>query len=63
MSGWVTDLDYYNVEWFVLQTNRDHFAVFEIISKYCVLDSFVDYKGYSIYSIGFLSSVVDIMVM
>ena len=33
--------------------NRDHFVVFETASKYCILDSFVDYDGYSISSKGF----------
>ena len=33
-----------------METNRDHFVVFEIASKYCISDSFVDYEGYSIYS-------------
>ena len=41
----------------------DHFVIFEIASKYCILDSFVDYDGYSISSKGFLPTVVDIMVM
>ena len=43
--------------------NRDHSIVFEIVSKYCILDSFVDYDGYSISSKGFLSTVVDLMVI
>ena len=42
--------------------NRDHSVVFEIVSKYCILDSFVDYDGYSISSKGFVPPVVDIMV-
>ena len=46
-----------------LQTNRDHFFVFEIVSKYCISGSFVDYDGYSISSKGFLPTVVDIMVI
>ena len=46
-----------------LGTNRDHSAVFEIASKYCILDSFVDYDGYFISSKGFLPTVVDIMVI
>ena len=25
----------------------DHSVVFEIVPKYCILDSFVDYDGYS----------------
>ena len=40
--------------------NRDHSVIFEIASKYCILDSFVDYEGYSISSKGFLPIVVDI---
>ena len=43
--------------------NRDHSIVFEIVSKYCILDSFVDYDGYSISSKGLLPTVVDIMVI
>ena len=48
---------------FGLEMNRDHFVVFEIASKYCILDSFVDHNGYSISSEGFLPAVVDIMVI
>ena len=48
------DLDYRDIEWFVLERNRDHSVVSEIASKYCILDSFVDYDGYSISSKGFL---------
>ena len=40
----------------------DHSVVFEIASKYCILDSFVDHDGYSISSEEFLPTVVDIMV-
>ena len=56
-------LDYCDIEWFALETNRDHFVVFEIASKYCISDSFVDHDGYSISSEGFLPAVVDIMVI
>ena len=59
---WGIDLDYCNIEWFALEMNRDHFVVFEIASKYCILDS-VDHDGYSISSEGFLPTVVDIMVI
>ena len=45
ITGQGIDLDYRDVEWFALETNRDHSAVFEIASKYCILDSFVDYDG------------------
>ena len=57
------DLDYCDIEWFALEANRDHFVVFEIAPKYCILGSFVDYDGYSISSKGFLPTVVDIMVI
>ena len=55
-------LDYHEIEWFALEMNRDHSVVFEIASKYCISDSFVDYDGYSISSKEFLSTVVNIMV-
>ena len=42
---------------------RDHSVIFETASKYCILDSFDDYDGYSISSKGFLPTVVDIMVI
>ena len=42
---------------------RDYSIIFEITSKNCILDSFVDYNGYSISSKGFLPTVVDIMVI
>ena len=57
------DLDYCDTEWFALETNRDPSVVFEIVPKYCILDSFVDYEGYSISSKGFLPTVVDTMVI
>ena len=63
ISGRDIDLGYCDIEWFTLETNRDHSVVFEIASKYCILDSFVDYDGYSISSKGFLPAVVDIMVI
>ena len=50
------------MEWFGLEMNRYHSVIFEIASKYCILDSFVDYEGYSISSKGFLPTGVDIMV-
>ena len=46
-----------------LETNRDHSVVFEIASRYCIADSFVDYDGYSISPKGFLPMGVDIMVI
>ena len=56
-------LNYCDTEWFALETNRDHSVVFEIASKYCISDSFVDHAGYSISCKGFLPSVVDTMVL
>ena len=55
---WGIDLDYCDIEWFVLETNRDHSVIFEIASKYCISDSFADYESYSISSKGFLPTVV-----
>ena len=43
---------------FALEMNRDHSVVFEIASKYCISDSFVDHDGYSISSKGFLPTAV-----
>ena len=60
---WDINLDYHDIEWFALEMNRDHSVIFEIASKYCISDSFVDYDGYSISSKGFLPTVVDIMVI
>ena len=57
------DLDNCDIEWFALEMNSDHPVVFETASKYCISDSFVDHDGYSISSEGFLSAVVDIMVI
>ena len=51
ITGGGIDLDYCDIEWFALETNRDHSVVFEIASKY------------SISSEGFLPTVVDIMVI
>ena len=39
------DLDYCDIEWFTLETNRDHSVILGIVSKYCISDSFVDYEG------------------
>ena len=63
VSDWSIDLDYCKVEWFALEMNRDHSVVFEVAPKYCALDFFVDYEGYSVSSIRFLPTVVDIMVI
>ena len=45
VTGWGIGLDHRDIEWFALETNRDHSVVFEIASKYCILDSLVDYDA------------------
>ena len=62
ITGWGICLDHHDIEWSALEMNRDHSVVFEIASKYCISDSLVDYDGYSISSMGFLPTVVNIMV-
>ena len=56
-------MDYCDIEWFALEMNRDHSVVFEIASKYCNSDSFLDSEGYSISSKGLLPTVVDKMAI
>ena len=56
------DLDHRDIEWFALEMSRDHSFVFEMASRYCISDSFVDYDGYSISSKGFLPTVVDMII-
>ena len=55
-------LDYCDIEWFALETNRDHSVVFEIAPNTSFW-TLVDYDGYSISSKGFLPTVVNIMVI
>ena len=62
LTGWGIDSDYCDIEWFALEMNRDYSVDFEIASKYCISDSFIDHDGYSISSKGFLPAVVDLMV-
>ena len=54
VTGQGIDLEYHDIEWFALEKTRDHSVVYETASKYCILDSFVDYDGYFISSKGFL---------
>ena len=63
ITGWGIGLYYCDIEWFAWQTNRDHSVVFDIAPKYCILDSFLDYDGYSISTKGFLPTVIDLMVI
>ena len=62
-SGWGIDLDYCDIEWFALETNRDHTVIFEIAPKYYISDSSVDNEDYSMSSKGFLPTVVEVMVL
>ena len=46
VTGRRIDLYYCDIEWFALETNRDHSVVSETASKYCILDFFFDYNGW-----------------
>ena len=63
ISGCGIDMDCCDVECFALEMKQDHSVVFEIAPKLCISDLFVDCEGYSISSKGFLTTVVDIMVI
>ena len=41
-------LYYHDIEWFALEMKRDHSVVFEIASKCCISDSFVDHDDISV---------------
>ena len=58
MIGRGVDLDYCDTEWFALEMNRDHYVIFEIASRYCISDSFVDYDGYSLSSNAFYTMII-----
>ena len=45
ITSWGIGLDYHDIGWFALETNRDHSVIFEIAFKYCISDSFVDHDG------------------
>ena len=63
INSWGTVLDYYDVEWFALEMNRDHSVIFEVAPKYCISDSLVDCEGYSTSLKGFLPTVENILVI
>ena len=50
ITGQGIDLDYRDIEWFALEMNGYHSVIFEIPSKYCISDYFVDYDGYPVSS-------------
>ena len=45
VTGRGIDLEYCDIEWFALEMNRDHAFVFEIASKYCISNPFVDHDA------------------
>ena len=57
------NLDYPDIEWFSLETNRDHSVVLLRLHPSNAFWTLVDYDAYSISSKGFLPAVVDIMVL
>ena len=57
-SGHRTGLLWY---WMVCLNKQRSFCHFEIASRCCISDSFVDDDGYSISSKGFVPTIVDIM--
>ena len=56
-----TELDYCDIEWFALE--REIILLFLRLHPSTAFQTLVDYKGYSISSKGFLSTVVDITVI
>ena len=50
ISCWSKDQDYCDNERFALQKNQDPSIIFQFAPNYYILDSFVDYEGYSIFS-------------
>ena len=59
VTGQGIDLGYHDIVLFALEMNRDHSVIFEIASKYCISDSFVDYYGYSISSGNIVTPVLQ----
>ena len=45
ITDWNIDLDYCDIEWFALETNRDHSVIFEIAPQNCIADFSIDYDG------------------
>ena len=55
-------LDCCDIEWLALEMKGYH-SVFETAPKNCILESSVDYEGYSVSSKGFLPTEADMMVI
>ena len=62
VTGWVIDLDNCDIEWFALETNRDHSVILRLHPS-TAFQTLVDHDGYSTSSKGFLPTVVGIMVI
>ena len=62
VSGCGIDLDYCDIKWFALEMNQDTSVICETAPKYCISDTFIDCGGYCISSMGFLPTVVDIII-
>ena len=62
ITDWGIDLEYCDIEWFALETNRDHCVIFEVVPS-TAFQTLYDYESYSISSKVFLSMVVDIIVI
>ena len=58
ISGWSIDLDYCDTEWFALEMNEQR-----LYPSTAFQTLLFDYDGYSISSKGYLSTVVDILVI
>ena len=63
VTSWGIDLNYCDIEWFALEMNRDLSIVLEIVPKYYISDSLVDYDGYCISSNEFLPTAAVIVVI
>ena len=59
ITGWGIDLD---IEWFALEMSRDYSVVFEIASKYCISDSFVDHDGPFTQKLNVLGSIAGMRI-
>ena len=45
ISTWDINLSYCDIEWFALETNTDHSAVFESAPKHCISDFLLTVRG------------------
>ena len=62
-GGWGIDRIIVILNGLPLKQTKIILSFFEFAPKCCISDSFVEYKGYSISSKGFLPTIVDIMDM